>query len=61
MLLKETLTLVPKGTYTCLNPCCNGMLLKVKSIALRYLIQSLNPCCNGMLLKGTLNNNDIKI
>ena len=37
----------------CLNPCCNGMLLKVfpsmQEFALKIIC--LNPCCNGMLLK----------
>ena len=37
-----------------LNPCCNGMLLKVDVYAEVAPHWGLNPCCNGMLLKVNL-------
>ena len=35
----------------CLNPCCNGIYLIIKSFDVEQAgVVGLNPCCNGIYL-----------
>ena len=34
-----------------LNPCCNGICVKVGIIIVVTVLFGLNPCCNGICVK----------
>ena len=37
-----------------LNPCCNGICVKVIFWLIEVLLDCLNPCCNGICVKDPL-------
>ena len=53
---KSCIRIVAKA-FQCLNPCSNGICVKVLPPRSAMSTMRLNPCSNGICVKGGIHNN----